>query len=114
MNPRIHTHTITGDKVHREIHTFGGEHRRHEVRVFTLVAVVVCGLAAAGRIVPVIDAVMSGVVSTAVVAVVAVVVLRWVARRVRWHLEDRAAVRAAAAWRAEHPRPVVSDRAGVA
>lgn len=80
------------------------DHRTREVRVITTAIAAVCALAAGCAIVPAFDSLIDTVTGAAVVALVVGGGLRWIARRVRWWIEDRADARTAAAWRAEHSR----------
>jgi ABC-type transport system involved in cytochrome bd biosynthesis fused ATPase/permease subunit len=91
------------------------EHRARETRLITGVIAAVCAVANACAVIPAVDDLVTALVLAALVTVLAVVVLRWVVRRVRWWFEDRADARTAAAWRARQDTPrddVV--RAGVA
>src|SRR5262245_26522271 len=86
------------------------EHRRREVRAITVVLLVVNMVAAACAIVPAVNDVVTGLVWAAVAAGVAVLVLRWVVRRVQWWFEDRHNARIAVQRRAAHSAPTVGAR----
>lgn len=94
------------------------EHRARETRAITAVLTVVCAVAAGGAVVPAVDSIISAMLAVVIAVVVLAGLLRWGARRVRWHLEDCADARTAAAWRVEHPvtvsGPAADARTGVA
>jgi hypothetical protein len=78
------------------------EHRARETRLITGALTAVCTLAAGCTLVPALDDLVTALIVTVLVAGTGVAVLRRVARRVRWWVEDRADARTAAAWRAQH------------
>lgn len=78
------------------------ERRRQVVRRITMAIAAVNGLAAAGAVVPLVNNVAGVLTIGALLAAVAMLTVRWVTRRVRWWLEDRADTQAAAAWHVEH------------
>jgi hypothetical protein len=86
------------------------EHRQREIRTITVVIVVVNGVAAAGALVPLVDNLAGALVIGLAVTAALMLMVRWVARRVRWWFEDRADARTAAAWRAAARHRVDSDR----
>jgi hypothetical protein len=79
------------------------EHRAREANLVTAVLALVCGLACVCGLVPAVDRAVSSFFVGVLVAAAVIVLLRWVARRVRMHREDREDERAAARWRADHP-----------
>jgi hypothetical protein len=76
------------------------EQRTAEANLITVLLAAVCGLGCIAGMVPAVDHAIGVLVGAAAGAAIAVVLLRWVARRVRWHLEDREDERIAALWRA--------------
>jgi hypothetical protein len=86
------------------------EHRAKEANLITAALAVVCGLAFAGALIPAVEHAMSVLVVAAMVPVAAVVLLRWVLRRVRWYREDRDDERVVAALRAGGPLEEIDRR----
>jgi hypothetical protein len=86
------------------------EHRSREVRGWTFAFATIKGVATACAIFPAVNSLTTALVIAAIVAVVGGLLLRWVARRVRWWFEDRADARTAAEWRALHA-PVLGTAA---
>lgn len=92
------------------------EHRRREVRAITATIAVICTVAMACAVFPAVDNLVTAAVVTLVASMVGGLLLRWVARRVRWWFEDRADERAAARWRADRAaeRAAHAEPVGVA
>jgi hypothetical protein len=96
------------------------ESRAREARLITAALTAVCTVATGCAIVPAVDRLVTALVLAVLAGVLTAGVLRVVIRRVRWWIEDRADVRTAATWRAQHTQPADQGaqdcpaRAGVA
>ncbi len=78
------------------------QHRRTQDRAVTLASLAFSGVGLAGALSPAVEHAITTALVAVVVLVLLVVGARWVARRLREHREDRADALAAAVWRAEH------------
>lgn len=87
--------------------------RHRSANLFTLALTAVFGLGFASTLVPAIEHTIIVVLLVTAALAVAALVVRRVARVLRWRREDRQDALAAAAWRAAHPRPA-RDLQGVA
>jgi hypothetical protein len=90
--------------------------RAAQVRRFTVLAALVCGLGCLGALVPAIEHATNLAVGAAVALVLAALAVRLLARRVRERREDRADALTAARWRAQHAPHLLDahDRAHLA
>jgi hypothetical protein len=90
--------------------------RAAEVRRFTVLAALVCGLGALGALVPAVEHAANLAVGAAVGLALAVLALRRLARRTRERREDRADALTAARWRAQYAPHLLDehDRAHLA
>jgi hypothetical protein len=90
--------------------------RAAEVRRFTVLAALVCGLACLGALVPAVEHATNLALGAATGLVLVVVTFRHLARRLRERREDRADALTAARWRTQHAPHLLDahDRAHLA
>lgn len=86
--------------------TFGYQ-RAREVRTITSFFVAIGAIGCASAVVPAVEQTVTAVFIAIAVFAMAIAAIRYAARRIREHFEDRADARTAAAWRAEHQRVTV-------
>ncbi len=83
--------------------------RAAEVRRFTVLAALVCGLACLGALVPAVEHATNLALGAAAGLVLVVVTFRHLARRLRERREDRADALTAARWRTAHAPHLLTD-----
>lgn len=87
-------------------------HRHAEYRALMTVVLAVCGLAALGSVVPVVDDIVNAGTAGLVALIVLAGLVRLGVRWVRERLEDRADARIAAAWQARHAPHLLATQMG--